>query len=250
MAVFVAASSMGFALAFERLRERPEAPDHVLVEMSGVADPARVVPWTGTAGFRLEGVLVLFDAEQGLAREGDRWSGDTVQRQILGADLLILTKLDLAGASAERAVRARLRELAPETPIIASERGRLPEGWMSGFAYARGREAEGAAGGRTQASSGFALTSPDNHHVANVAVAAGSDRQALERWLSALPAEVVRVKGIVSGASGPLLVEGVGRRRRVRDAPGDLAHSGAIGTLVVISTVPVAASELCPPSME
>ena len=39
----------GFALAFERLRERPEPPDQVLVELSGVADPIRVVPYTGTA---------------------------------------------------------------------------------------------------------------------------------------------------------------------------------------------------------
>ena len=51
----------GFALAFERLRERPQPPDQVLVELSGVADPARVVPFTGTAGFRLDSVLVVFD---------------------------------------------------------------------------------------------------------------------------------------------------------------------------------------------
>jgi len=202
----------GFALAFERIRERPEPPDHVLVEMSGVADPARVVPWTGTAGFRLDGVLVAFDVDQGLEMERARWSGDTLRRQVAAADLLVLTKRDLADADAECAARERLAALAPGTPVLAADRGRLPAGWLGAAPGAGGRKGPDAA-----------------------------EREDLERWLDALPAHVVRVKGLVSTRTGPVLVEAVGHRRRVRDvarelAQFELAESEKVGTLVVIAT--------------
>ena len=215
----------GFALAFEGLRERPDPPDHVLVELSGVADPARVVPFTGTAGFALDGVLVLFDLDQGLERERDRWSADTVQRQIVGADLLVLTKRDLVDAAAERAARDRLAALAPNTPIVLADRGRLPAGWLASAPEVGSRDV--AAPSRAP---------EGGHQVLSVEVAAGVERVALLRWLMSLPEQVVRVKGVVAGVSGPLLVEGVGRRRRIRDASPDLADAAVVGTLVVILT--------------
>jgi len=220
----------GFALAFERIRERPEPPDHVLVEMSGVADPARVVPWTGTAGFRLDGVLVAFDVDQGLEMERARWSGDTLRRQVAAADLLVLTKRDLADADAECAARERLAALAPGTPVLAADRGRLPAGWLGAAPGAGGRKGPPAAG------------EPDGgHHVVGIEVPDAAEREDLERWLDALPAHVVRVKGLVSTRTGPVLVEAVGHRRRVRDvarelAQFELAESEKVGTLVVIAT--------------
>ena len=54
----VVAATMDWVMRpLETLRERPEPPDHVVVELSGVADPARVVPFAGTAGFSLDGVV-------------------------------------------------------------------------------------------------------------------------------------------------------------------------------------------------
>ena len=43
----------GLAAAFDGLRERDTPPDHVIVELSGIADPARVVPWASSPGFSL-----------------------------------------------------------------------------------------------------------------------------------------------------------------------------------------------------
>ncbi|MEM1333206.1 MAG: GTP-binding protein [Actinomycetota bacterium] len=39
--------------AFDTIRARPEPPDHVVIELSGVAEPTNVVPWGRSAGFLL-----------------------------------------------------------------------------------------------------------------------------------------------------------------------------------------------------
>ena len=85
------------------------------------------------------------------------------------------------------------------------------------------------------------------HQVATFRIVDSPERAALERWLEALPDCVVRVKGLVSSPTGPLLVEGVGRRRRVRDAPHSVAESQVVGTLVVIGTAALAPNELVAP---
>lgn len=245
----------GFALAFESLRERPDPPDHVLVELSGVADPARVAPFTGTQGFALDSILVCFDLDQGVERARDRWSGDTVERQLLAADLLVLTKRDLVAADGARAARDYLAELAPGTPSVLADRGRLPPDWLAPARRTGPRAAPAPS-----------HIAHEHHHVVNVEVAAATQRQELERWLQALPQQVVRVKGVVFSPSGPLLVEGVGRRRRIREAPGDIAplagselapdsgrrvgsgvESGSLGTLVLIATSDLDPAELTPP---
>ena len=47
--------SDGFGAAFDQLRAREVPPDHLVIELSGVADPTRVLPWGRSAGFRLDG---------------------------------------------------------------------------------------------------------------------------------------------------------------------------------------------------
>lgn len=212
--------SDGFAQAFERLRERPEPPDHVIVELSGVADPARVVPHTGTAGFRIDGVLVLFDADQGLERERDRWCGDSVRRQVEAADLLVLTKCDLVDDAREAGVRAKLAELSPGVPVIRAEHGRLPAGWLAPAPRRRAPARESAA----------------DPQVFSIHLEAVVECAQLENWLAQLPASVLRAKGLVRGATGLLLVDAVGRRRAVRRAPSDLDAADVVGTIVLIAT--------------
>ena len=50
--------------AFDQLRRRREPPDHVVVELSGIAEPQRMLPWGNSAGFRLDGVIVVVAADQ------------------------------------------------------------------------------------------------------------------------------------------------------------------------------------------
>lgn len=90
--------------------------DQVVIELSGVAEPARVRGWADTPGFALDAVVTVVDAERFAALDTDRWVADTVQRQVQAADLMVVTKL---GSEPDDALTRRLAELAPEVPVLA-----------------------------------------------------------------------------------------------------------------------------------
>lgn len=71
--------------------------DHVVIEASGVADPATTAAWGTVPPFAPGGKIVLAaaDAVQRMAR--DRYVGGEVRRQLERADLLVVTKPDVVG---------------------------------------------------------------------------------------------------------------------------------------------------------
>lgn len=68
--------------------------DEIIVEASGVADPVNTAAWGTVPPFVGGGVLVLVAVDTVAARLRDRYVGGEVRRQIEGADLVVLTKLD------------------------------------------------------------------------------------------------------------------------------------------------------------
>jgi G3E family GTPase len=93
-----------------RLLDRPEAPRRVLLEASGIADPAAIAGTFLAPAFRrrlrLDGVLCVVDAEQALA---DPALAPIQLRQIGYSDLVILNKTDLAGPARVAELSATLR---------------------------------------------------------------------------------------------------------------------------------------------
>ena len=63
-------------------------------------------PWASTTGFRLDGIVVAADADQIVELADRRYVGDTIVEQLRAADLVLLTKTDLAadGGSGARAL--------------------------------------------------------------------------------------------------------------------------------------------------
>ncbi len=109
------------------MRERVPAPDHVVVETSGVALPRSVAGVVGLAtGMRLSGVLVVADAETVQVRARDPYVGDTVERQLRDADLIVLNKTDLVAPERARQLLAWLAEQLPATPVVEAVRGDAP----------------------------------------------------------------------------------------------------------------------------
>jgi len=114
------------------LRRRDEGScspfDRIVIETSGLADPAPILQTLMTdavlaARLVLGGVATTVDAVTGdstLARE------DVSQKQVAVAERIVLTKLDLASAS-EPALRARLRSLNSGAPIVTADHGRIAE---------------------------------------------------------------------------------------------------------------------------
>ncbi len=110
-----------------RLSREIPALSRVVVETSGLADPAPVAlslardPFLAQR-FRSESVVTAVDATQGwdqLARHAEALG------QVAAADRLLITKCDLAEESQANAVAARLFEINPGAPQIRVHRGEV-----------------------------------------------------------------------------------------------------------------------------
>ena len=213
----------GLAAAFDSLRTRPEPPDHVILELSGVADPTRVAPWAGSDGFRLDGIVVLVDSEQFVERLDDPATGPSVRQQIEAADLFVLSKLDLASAEQRGRTEGRLAELASGVPVLDATDAVATASFLD-------------LG--TRRPGGVADTPPpelfDAHDVHLLPVPTPIERTTFERMVDSLPATTLRAKGIAVTADGTrLLAQVVGRRRTVTELPDAEAQSPT--DLVVIT---------------
>jgi len=116
----------GFAQAIGEIEKRAGSFDHLVIEASGVALPAKIAQYGQMYRLPLDGILVVVDAEQVRTQAENKYVGDTVLRQLAGADLLILNKTDLVSAEDLASLRAWLAGLAPGTPQIEAVRSEVP----------------------------------------------------------------------------------------------------------------------------
>jgi G3E family GTPase len=204
----------------------PDPPDHVLVEASGVAEPARIARSAGYwPGFELDAVVVAADAETVEARSRDKFVGTLVRSQLRSADIVALTKTDLVEAAARQEVRRWIACQAPQASCIEAVQGRVPAGVVFGR-----RDGGGPVG---PVGAGDAL----HHHAPHVTACwrprGPVDAGMLSELLAGLPDTVHRAKGlVVERRSGKgLLVQAVGRRCSIASHPGPVDAA-----LVLIST--------------
>ncbi|MEM8973692.1 MAG: CobW family GTP-binding protein [Pseudomonadota bacterium] len=114
-------------LAMLDLAKLTPAPQHVLLEASGVAIPGAIASSVGLlAGYTLDGVVVLADAETLRQRADDKYMGDTVRQQLQDADILVLNKTDLVEAQLLGETNDWLASEFSEAKVIATEHARLP----------------------------------------------------------------------------------------------------------------------------
>jgi len=113
--------------ALMRLPARVPPPEHVLIETSGVALPGAVARSVRLLGdYALDGVIVLADAETVRARAADRYMGDTIERQLADADLIVLNKADLVAPAALAAARTWLESRFARARVLSAVRAQLP----------------------------------------------------------------------------------------------------------------------------
>ncbi len=196
--------SDGFGAAFDQLRARRNPPDHVVVELSGVAEPSRVIPWGRTAGFQLDGVVTLVDCDAFTELAAEPVAGLAIEAQISAADLVVLTKTDLAAPARIDAVRARVHQLAPDVPVIDGATASIATVLRLG-----GRR----PGGPTQLPP---ATLFDRHTVRTHPLPRPIERAAIDHLLDETTAGAVRAKGIAVDPSGThWAIQVVGRRRSI-----------------------------------
>jgi G3E family GTPase len=194
--------SGGFAEALTELSRRSPAPEHVIIEASGIADPVKIGHFASLPPYRLDGIVVVADAETVRGRSGDKYVGGQVRRQLQAADLVVLNKVDLVGEEDLGELRLWLRDQVPDARILTTRQGRVPLALLLGLhAEADGHHHDAHDHhhdhdhGQEYASASVTLDAP---------VREADFRAMVEAW----PPSVLRAKGF-------LHLEGDGRRRHV-----------------------------------
>ena len=167
-------------------RERGEAPryDRVVIESSGLADPAPVVH-TLTADpvlrhhYRPGAVVTVVDALHG-PMQLDRYPESV--KQVALADRLVLTKTDLAGPDRSAGLRARLEAMNPAAPVCLSH-GPADGNGKEGAAPDRSADAGAGVCGRVHVHDGQETTDDAVALLVEDVHRADSRQAEAERWL-------------------------------------------------------------------
>ena len=174
----------GVVEAFATLRERAGSVDVVVVEASGVADPATISRLARAARFDEGRTIVVVDAETVRRRASDRFVGDTVLRQLRVADVCVVNKTDLAGRHELDRLLPWLADRAPHAELVETVRCAI--GW------------ESFDGEHTDHAGHAGFRHAGAHHSWILDYDRPVDRATLEADVEALPDDIVRVKGVVA----------------------------------------------------
>lgn len=182
--------------------------DHVLCEVSGVGDPGQLAMWRDFPGFSPGPVLVCADATAVRRLLSDEYVGDTVARQLAAAEVVLVTKTDLAlPAETEDAAEA-CHAAAPRARLIlqdAADPGATAAEALA--AAAPEADDDGVHGEPEDHGEASADGGPDRHGGSDHASATLEcpdpvDVDVLARALGAQADRLVRAKGVVQDAQG------------------------------------------------
>ena len=223
-------------------RDAGEIPHfaRVLVETTGLADPAPVVQLLLANPLvshfvRLDAVVVTVDAANAMRQLNEH---QEAVKQVAIADRLLLTKSDLVDAETIAALRARLAALNPAAPVIAVSHGEIApdrlfgaalfdparktadvQRWLNEAAYAgpEHHHSHDHHDGPTQHDPAHHNHGPHDARIQAFCMTfdAPLEWELISRWLAALRhwrgADLLRVKGIlnIAGEDVPLAVHGV-----------------------------------------
>jgi G3E family GTPase len=117
-----------FATCMMLLR-RPEPPERLIIETSGVSDPVQVAETFFRPEIHryltMDNILSVVDAERFPLVLGEE-AGSLARLQVQVADIVVLNKVDLIGADGLASVKQLVREVAPRSRILEATYGRLP----------------------------------------------------------------------------------------------------------------------------
>lgn len=110
--------------AVQRVLERPDPIDYIVVETTGLADPLPVALTFMVGDFRdrlrLDSIITLIDAEHFSATSHD---SPIARAQVVYGDILLLNKCDLVEERQLAAVEAGLREIKAGARILRTDHG-------------------------------------------------------------------------------------------------------------------------------
>lgn len=177
--------SIGESLAdtFFSILDRPQLPELIVIETSGVSDPASVAAYGYIKGLTNAGVLVLVDTTQAVDTFNQPLISNSFQRQISAAHILAMTKTDLASTEQITATRQLLQQLAPSTQIVEASPRALVE--LIDAPHRQATPPSTPSDGHPLSRSMKLFDDPPSRHE-------------LQVFLDSLPESVIRVKGVVA----------------------------------------------------
>jgi G3E family GTPase len=182
------------------LMKRRDRFDHLVIETTGLADPAPVIQTFFVDEdlrdeLRLDAVVTLVD----LKHVEQHWEAEEVQEQLAFADVLVLNKADLVSDAERATIERRVRAINPVARLFTSHKADVP---MQELLGVEAFELERAL----SLDPGFLAEEHAHEHddaVGSVALVEERpmDLEKLGRWLSDLVAErgpdLFRMKGII-----------------------------------------------------
>ena len=186
-------------------RERGELPDfhRIVIETSGLADPSPILQTFATdralgSVFHVEAVVTVVDAVTGGTTL--EWSAEA-RKQIILADRLIVTKMDIADEGTGATLAAQLRALNPGAEIHEAVNGVMDPSRLT-EPVSDQRNTFVAETSHSDSIGSFVLT--DSRPLAWIVFA-----RAMDTLMQLRGADLLRVKGFldVEGCKGPVVVQ-------------------------------------------
>lgn len=214
------------AEAVRRVLDRPEEPEHILLEASGVADPAGIamtfVDSELRKRIRLDSIVCVVDAEQVFGHPELPALLDLKLRQVGFSDLVVVNKVDLAGWEEVAKVRVWLDDHFRRLRVLEANYCEVPDEVLLGV----GRFDAARASFESEMPAQVQADSPGdgNGHAGGHAAAFETwmyqteqplSLAALKEAMRTLPGTVYRAKGIVYTSDAPerrVVLQVVGRR--------------------------------------
>jgi G3E family GTPase len=208
------------------LLARPEKVEYILLEASGVADPAGIFATFSDFNLRdrirLDSVICVVDAEQVFAHPEYPPLMELKLLQVGFADMLILNKVDLAGPDQVEKVKAWLDEHFSRLRIVETNYCEVPYEILLGVG--RFDPARAALNAPPAEQSCTDSTCHDDHHAHDHSKVFSTwsyqtneplSLEALRETMRKLPGSVYRAKGVVYNSDAPhrrAVLQVVGRR--------------------------------------
>jgi G3E family GTPase len=188
-----------FEAAIDEIIEKV-APDRIVVETTGLAEPEALVFNIQEAlpQCRLDGVISVIDADM-LLRFPEL--GHTTRLQIEGADILLLNKIDLVKPAQIEPLETKLHEINPTAAIVRTERGRVDPELLFGVPQLREEKVSPPKHKHHLEFEWFTFSSKKTF-----------SRDCFERFADSLSSAVIRAKGFVRFADGAQLFNFVAGR--------------------------------------
>lgn len=170
------------------IAERDDPPDAIVLEASGIADLSGIahIALTNPA-IRLDGVLVLADAETLGERARDPLTSRLFRSQLAAADLIVLSKLDLLDERDRAAASDWLGNEFPAKPVIEAVKGDVPADVVLGMATTRDVPAEPHP----------ATAHAHDFESLSVVIDEPLDGDRLQELFDSLPKSLLRAKGVL-----------------------------------------------------